>query len=298
MPIQLSTEVIDKDGAACGRISRLIANQSDRQIETAVIQLGGGREIELPAMAFTVMPNDQLQLNMSTSEIAARPDFDVSTYYPLHPVEWQEEWGAVQGEILTLYPPNDADPASRRRFIMGTFAIIGAIAASLIYPIARYLLFPLSKGLPRLWTRLKTQRELMEDMPVYVTYKVHRVEGYLEETIPKGVWLTRPSASLVEKIAARKNTLRFPGVGWANRKNGIVAFTPKCPHLGCNVHWSSKEQAFLCPCHGSRFSLDGRVIGGPAPRGLDTLPVRARDGEIEVMDMEFRAGIPDKKRSA
>jgi len=298
MPIQLSAGVIDKDGSACGRISRLIANQSDRQIEKTVVQLDNGREIEFPATAFTVVPNGRLQLDMGVSEIADRPDFDVSAYYPLHPVEWQEEWGAVQGEILTLYPPGDADPASRRRFIMGTFAIIGAIAASLVYPIARYLLFPLSKGLPKLWIRLKTQRELMEDMPVYVTYKVHRIEGYLEETIPKGVWLTRPSASLAEKISARRNTLRFPNVGWANRKDSIVAFTPKCPHLGCNVHWSSKEHAFLCPCHGSRFSLDGKVIGGPAPRGLDTLPVRERNGEIEVMDMEFRAGIPDKKRSA
>jgi len=298
MPIQLSAKVVDKEGSVCGHISRLIANQSDRQIEKTVLQLDNGREIKLPVTVFTVMPDGRLQLEMSASDIADQPDFDVSTYYPLHPVEWQEEWGAVQGEILSLYPPGDADPVSRRRFILGAFAIIGAIAASLVYPIARYLLFPLNKGLPKLWTRLKTRRELVEDTPVFVTYKVHRIEGYLEETIPKGVWLTRPSASLAGRIAARKNTLRFPDVGWANRKDSIVAFTPKCPHLGCNVHWSSKEHAFLCPCHGSRFNLDGRVIGGPAPRGLDTLPVRVRDGEIEVMDMEFRAGIPDKKRSA
>jgi len=298
MSIQLSAIVLDKDGTARGRISRLIANQSDRQIEKAIVQLDNGREIGLPATAFTFMPNGRLQLDMSVSEIAELPDFDVSAYYPLHPVEWQEEWGAVQGEILSLYPPGDADTASRRRFILGSFAMIGAIAVSLLYPIARYLLFPLSKGLPKLWTRLKTQHKLVENTPVFVTYKVHRIEGYLEETIPKGVWLTRPSTPLARQIAARRNTLRFPDVGWANRKDGIVAFTPKCPHLGCNVHWSAKENAFLCPCHGSRFSLDGQVIGGPAPRGLDTLPVRIRDGEIEVMDMEFRAGIPDKKRSA
>jgi len=298
MSVQLSAKVLDRSGAVCGRISRLIANQSSRQIEKAVLLLSSGREIELPADAFTSAPDNALHVDHPAEELAAMPEFDVSPYYALHPVEWQEEWGAVQGEILTLFPPQDVDRKSRRRFIVGSLAIIGAIAASLVYPIARYLLFPLSKGLPRLWTRLKTGRELVEDTPVFVTYKVHRIEGYLEETIPKGVWLIRPSRTLAGQVAARKNTLRFPEVGWANEKGSIIAFTPKCPHLGCNVHWSSKEHAFLCPCHGSRFALNGQVIAGPAPRGLDTLPVRVRNGEIEVMDMEFRAGIPDKQRSA
>jgi len=103
-------------------------------------------------------------------------------------VEWQEEWGAVQGEILSLYPPLDKDPVSRRRFIVGSVAII---AASLAYPIARYLLYPLSKGMPRLWTRLKMRHDLTTDTPVFVPYKVHRVEGYLEESIRKGVWLIK-----------------------------------------------------------------------------------------------------------
>ncbi len=298
MAIQLATEVTDREGRHCGHISRLIANQASRQIEKAVLRLNNGREIELPATAFSSPAADGLHVDYASDELSTLPEFDVSVYYALHPVEWQEEWGAVQGEILTLFPPQDIDRKSRRRFILGSLAIIGAIAASLVYPVARYLLFPLSKGLPRLWTRLKTQRELLEDTPVFVTYKVHRVEGYLEETIPKGAWLIRPSSTLVSQIAARKNTLRFPEVGWANEKSSIIAFTPKCPHLGCNVHWSSKEHAFLCPCHGSRFALDGRVIAGPAPRGLDTLPVRIQNGDIEVMDMEFRAGIPDKKRSA
>jgi len=297
MAVQLATAVTDSKGRPCGRISRLIANQASRQIEKAVLRLNNGHEVELPATAFSATPGG-LHVDQTEEELAAMPEFDVSIYYALHPVEWQEEWGAVQGEILTLFPPQDVDRKGRRRFILASLAIIGAIAASLVYPIGRYLLFPLSKGLPRLWTRLNTRRELLDDTPVFVTYKVHRTEGYLEETIPKAVWLIRPSRTLASQVAARKNTLRFPDVGWANEQDSIIAFTPKCPHLGCNVHWSSKEHAFLCPCHGSRFALNGRVIAGPAPRGLDTLPVRVRNGEIEVMDMEFRAGIPEKERSA
>lgn len=36
-----------------------------------------------------------------------------------------------------------------------------------------------------------------------------------------------------------------------------------CPHKGCIVHWNSLETSWDCPCHGSRFGPDGKVISGP-----------------------------------
>ena len=43
-----------------------------------------------------------------------------------------------------------------------------------------------------------------------------------------------------------------------------------CPHLGCIVHWNSLEGTWDCPCHGSRFGTDGRVLNGPAVVGLES----------------------------
>jgi Rieske Fe-S protein len=53
--------------------------------------------------------------------------------------------------------------------------------------------------------------------------------------------------------------------------------------LGCITRYRPGERIIACPCHGSRFSLDGEVLAGPAPRPLPSfhLEISPR-GEIEV----------------
>ena len=62
---------------------------------------------------------------------------------------------------------------------------------------------------------------------------------------------------------------------------GIYAVSSVCTHLGCSVARST--EGFSCPCHGSRFDSKGKVVGGPAPRGLPWLELgRAADGQLVV----------------
>lgn len=44
----------------------------------------------------------------------------------------------------------------------------------------------------------------------------------------------------------------------------IHAFSPYCPHMGCELTWNPVSQTFDCPCHGSRFGKDGELLCGPA----------------------------------
>lgn len=46
---------------------------------------------------------------------------------------------------------------------------------------------------------------------------------------------------------------------------GLLNFSPKrCPHLGCALKWNREEHSWDCPCHGSRFDKDGRLLDNPA----------------------------------
>ena len=49
----------------------------------------------------------------------------------------------------------------------------------------------------------------------------------------------------------------------------VHLLSPVCTHMGCHVSWNPAEKSWDCPCHGSRFAGDGRVIQGPAVKDLD-----------------------------
>ena len=60
-----------------------------------------------------------------------------------------------------------------------------------------------------------------------------------------------------------------------NTEEGAYAIYTVCTHLGCLYAWSEVTSRFECPCHGSKFELNGTFIEGPAPRGLDRFKIIA-----------------------
>jgi cytochrome b6-f complex iron-sulfur subunit len=58
---------------------------------------------------------------------------------------------------------------------------------------------------------------------------------------------------------------------------GVAAIYKVCTHLGCIYAWTAANNRFECPCHGSKYRLDGRRIESPAPRTLDRFKLVALD---------------------
>jgi cytochrome b6-f complex iron-sulfur subunit len=70
---------------------------------------------------------------------------------------------------------------------------------------------------------------------------------------------------------------------------GFFALSSVCTHLGCMTR--HEEGQIACPCHGSRFHLDGTVARGPAPRALPRLQITVERGVL-VVDSAVRVA-PD-----
>ena len=65
---------------------------------------------------------------------------------------------------------------------------------------------------------------------------------------------------------------------YRNAEGVLSGLSPVCPHMGCFVHWNNAEKSWDCPCHGSRFDTQGRVLNGPAVSPLEHRDVPAEEG--------------------
>lgn len=75
-------------------------------------------------------------------------------------------------------------------------------------------------------------------------------------------------------------------------ESGFMALYRKCVHLGCSVPWCGPAKWFECPCHGSKYSINGEYRDGPAPRGLDLFRVNIEEGQVIVDTATIITGTP------
>ncbi len=75
-------------------------------------------------------------------------------------------------------------------------------------------------------------------------------------------------------------------------QDGFRALSAVCTHLGCITRYEPDARVIACPCHGSRFGLDGEVLAGPAPRALPwfELDVTSRGALVVDTSVEVPAG--------
>jgi Rieske Fe-S protein len=67
-------------------------------------------------------------------------------------------------------------------------------------------------------------------------------------------------------------------------EGGLFALSAVCTHLGCTV--ARSDDGLICPCHHSRFALDGTNVAGPAPRPLPHLALNLNDDGLIEVDLD------------
>ncbi|HET6724246.1 MAG TPA: FAD-dependent oxidoreductase [Chitinophagaceae bacterium] len=94
-----------------------------------------------------------------------------------------------------------------------------------------------------------------------------------------GDWIAKGDVESIDKLENNEGAIITSGLrklaAYKDEWGELFVFSATCPHLGCVVQWNADEKTFDCPCHGSRFSKEGKVINGPANTDLKVIEVKA-----------------------
>lgn len=75
----------------------------------------------------------------------------------------------------------------------------------------------------------------------------------------------------------------------------IIAFNSECPHLGCTVSYLDGARMFKCPCHDSKFELNGNETNKIPPRPMDELDVEVDEsGNVWVKFQSYKIGVAEQ----
>lgn len=162
-------------------------------------------------------------------------------------------------------------PAPERRSFLGIISglIVAGVTAALGAIIGRYSIAPaFSNSGEQGWTDLGSLDEFAEGKLVKKNVIVSQEAGWGKFQSQRSVWVVKKG----------ENVKIFSGV---------------CPHLGCSVN--TREDKFICACHGSEWDVEGATQAGPSPRGLDALEIRIEENKLKVKYQDFKQGLTTKE---
>jgi glycine/D-amino acid oxidase-like deaminating enzyme/nitrite reductase/ring-hydroxylating ferredoxin subunit len=133
--------------------------------------------------------------------------------------------------------------------------------------IAGLLLTDLISGRANEWESLyEPSRKSLRAAVEYVRENVNAVKQYSD-------YLSPGEVDSESEIPPGQGALLRDGLAklavYRDESGSVQRLSAICPHLGCIVHWNALERTWDCPCHGSRFGIDGQVLNGPALVGLE-----------------------------
>ncbi|TKB34964.1 MAG: ubiquinol-cytochrome c reductase iron-sulfur subunit [Nitrospira sp.] len=292
-----------------GDVTKIIMDPLTREVSHLVVSLNGAGERQVAMGLVQTVTDEVVQLRSSAAEVSALPPFKRDEYVTLHEVEIphiEDHLHVSPGEVLVPFPELEKS-VKRRTFFANLTHVIGLfIGLPLAFPVLKYLMKPMYAPFDNGWLKIGNIGKIKaDDAGTQFKFKRKVKEAYLPEAeIEKNVWILKATPAVLEKVYQGKDMEFRDGTGktiWTNKKDvPYIAFSGKCPHLGCGFKWRQHKvlgQVFLCPCHLSIYDASGTVLDGPAPRPLDPLPIQvSASGEVQIIDMEFKAGTKSQTR--
>ena len=157
---------------------------------------------------------------------------------------------------------SDVSGSTRRAFHLAVVYVLGTIIGlAMAIPTLLYLLVPPRTRSRSRWIDAGDISQLSPGIPVELNFQENRLDGWRLLTEKKTAWVVKEA------------------------DNKVVAFGPQCTHLACAYHWEMQSGRFVCPCHGSSFSVDGKVITGPAARPLDRYATKIENNRLQIGEL-------------
>jgi Rieske Fe-S protein len=292
-----------------GQVTKVIMDPLSHEISHLVVSLNGAGERQVSMGVVQTVTDDLVQLRSSSSEVLALPPFKRDDYVTTHEVEiphLEDHLHVTPGEVLVPIPELEKN-IKRRTFFASLTHVVGLfIGLPLAFPVLKFLMKPMYAPFDNGWLKIGNVGKIKaDDVGTQFKYKRKVKEAYLPEAeIEKNVWILKATPEVLEKVYQGKDMEFRDATGktlWTNKKDvPYIVFSGKCPHLGCGFKWRKHKllgQVFLCPCHLSIYDASGKVLDGPAPRPLDPLPIQvSASGEVQIIDMEFKAGTKSQTR--
>lgn len=118
-------------------------------------------------------------------------------------------------------------------------------------------------------TRFLSRRGMLWLGSIVLLFPLYRFLGY---KVPK-----KPRKIEINSTVPATGVLIHSEFILFDREGKCWALPRKCTHLGCKVQYHERENIVECPCHQSRFSINGQVLRGPAKENLAVFDVEKRE---------------------
>ncbi|HEY3493238.1 MAG TPA: FAD-dependent oxidoreductase [Polyangiaceae bacterium] len=173
-------------------------------------------------------------------------------------------WSADVIEPADGLPLIGADAGSERVFVASGFSGDGLVLGTLAGMILSELCLKKSNPYAGLYSpgRTKPLSRLGSYLAENVEFPLHLLSDRLRGTESPDLRTLRPGEGRIVRHEGQRVAVA------RDARGKLHAVSAVCSHLGCQVSFNSAEESWDCPCHGSRFDLEGTVLNGPATRAL------------------------------